>query len=74
MDDFGQHGWGMGWGWILGIIVLILLIWLIIRMLDRRGPSKGSEGSDSAMDILKKRYARGEITKEEFNNRKKDLG
>jgi putative membrane protein len=63
---------GMGWGWIIGIIVLALIIWLIVR-----GAGQGSatpQSSDkSALDILKERYAKGEINKEEFEEKKKDL-
>lgn len=71
MDDFG-HGWGMVWGWILGLIILIILIWLIIRSLGPGLPRAGS-GKKSALDILKDRYARGKISKEEYEDKKKDL-
>jgi len=40
---------------------------------NREEKHKGNNNSDSAMDILKKRYASGEITKEEFENIKKDI-
>lgn len=72
MDGFGHHGWGMGWGWILGFLILVLLIWLVVKLAGRSGRSAGW-GEKSAMDILKERYARGEINEEEYNNRKKDI-
>lgn len=71
MNDFG-HGWGMGWGWIVGLIILILLIWLITRAFGQGVPRKSS-GEKSALGILKDRYARGEIGKEEFQDKKRDL-
>jgi putative membrane protein len=64
--------WGMGWIFMLifwGLIVfgLILLIrWLI-------GMTRTVKSEESALDILKKRYARGEIDKEEFEQKKKDI-
>jgi uncharacterized membrane protein len=36
-------------------------------------PGQGSKKADEAMDILRKRYAAGEINQEEFNQKKKDL-
>lgn len=73
MDDFGHgHGWGMGWGWLLGLIILILLIWLVMRVVDPGRRSVGSE-KRSAMDILKERYASGEIDKKEYEDKKRDL-
>jgi putative membrane protein len=53
------------WGLIiLGLIFLIR--WLV-------GITKATKVEESALDILKKRYARGEINKEEFEQKKKDL-
>ncbi|MFN4763439.1 SHOCT domain-containing protein [Gillisia sp. Q332] len=71
MDDFG-HGWGMGWGWLLGLIILILLIWLIMRVVGQ-GIRPSGLGEKSALDILKERYASGEIDKKEYEDKKRDL-
>jgi putative membrane protein len=73
-------GWGMGWFggifmllfWILVIAGLIYLIkWLIQTTKGNSGTNQG--GSSGALDILKERYARGEIDKREFEEKKKDL-
>lgn len=69
MEGFGH---GMGWGWIIGLIVIGLIIWLIVRTtMHSTSPADGKR--DSALDVLKKRYARGEIDKQEFEEKKKDL-
>ncbi|MDO8567217.1 MAG: SHOCT domain-containing protein [Dehalococcoidales bacterium] len=79
---YGMMGpWMMGgywWGWFMPIIMIIfwgLVIWGIVALV--RGLSRGDAGSatqaDSALEILKRRYARGEITKQEYEERKKDL-
>lgn len=53
--------------WILFWIVIVLGALGIIRILTKR------ETGSRALDFLKERYARGEITKEEFDSKKKDL-
>jgi len=72
-------GYGMGWFgsiimiafWIAVIVGIVLLIrWLII---STRATSHGTSSGESALQILKKRYARGEINKEEFEEKRKDL-
>jgi putative membrane protein len=73
----GMMGW-FGWTWlipILGIIFVGLIIWAIVASVHSSGESKGSDSSkaDSALEMLKKRYARGEINKQEYEERKKDL-
>lgn len=76
--------WGMGGGWWGGMIVMMILmvifwggiIWLIvwgIMRLTRGGRGVDGEKS-SALDIARERYARGEITREQFEQLKKDLG
>jgi putative membrane protein len=58
--------------WIAVILALIFLIrWLLISA--RRG-FRTTKPEDSALDILRMRYAKGEINKQEFEEKKKDLG
>jgi putative membrane protein len=53
---------------ILGIVVLVK--WLAVGF----GPSRGGPATESrALEVLKERYARGEIGKEEFEQKKRDL-
>jgi putative membrane protein len=58
--------------WILLIVGVILVVkWLVEQ---GRPPAGGSAAArESALDILKKRYARGEIDREEFEGKKRDL-
>jgi putative membrane protein len=72
---------GWGWGWGMGIIhgllwwaILILGIIVLVRLLGRDSRRAATAAPvDTALDILKKRYARGEIGKQEFEEKKQDL-
>ncbi len=85
-----ERGYGWGWGmhpmwgvwgtWgIAMMMVMMLLFWgvvilgivLGIRFLMGQGREPHQ---DAAMDILRQRYARGDISKEEFEAKKRDLG
>jgi putative membrane protein len=80
-DGWGWHPmWGM-WGvWGVGMMVFMLLFWVLvitglvlgIRWLATQGRSPRS-GSDTALEILRQRYAKGEINKDEFEAKKRDL-
>ena len=72
MGGFGGHGWGMGFGWIIGLLLLAAIIWIIVKSVNQNSNAHNSV-SKSAIDILKERYARGEIGKEEFEEKKKDI-
>ena len=76
---WGMHPmWWMGGAWGIGMMFMMLLFWILIiaglvfavRWLMTEGKERRG---DSAMEILRQRYARGEINKEEFEARKKDL-
>lgn len=73
-------GWGMGWFGgifmvILSALIIIGVVYLIKWLVDSsRTASKDTAGNASrALDILKERYARGEIDRKEFEEKKKDL-
>jgi len=84
IQDWSPGPWGMHpmWGWWgvwgLGMMVLGFLFWVAmivalvlgIRWLVRQGRP---EAGDSALEILRQRYARGEINREEFEAKRKDL-
>lgn len=77
MDRYGEHGWGMGfgmgWWWIIGLIIMVIIVWMTVKVINQNKNSITRVGNKSAFDILKDRYARGEIDKQEFEERKKDL-
>ncbi len=73
MMHWSDYGWGMGFGWIFMIIFWILIILGILYLIKLIvGAEKRTKG-ETALDILKKRYAKGEISKEEFEEKKKEI-
>lgn len=75
----GHEYFWMGGMWIfpfIGIIVMLVVVYLVFGRGNFRPPwheSNLSGDSQSSLDILKKRYAKGEITKEEFEQMKRDI-
>jgi len=71
-----NHGfWFGGFGMILLWIVIIAgAVWLIRTLLGKNGErSDNGPHPDSPLDMLKRRYAAGDITKEEFEQKKHDI-
>lgn len=78
-DWWGGHPMAWGWGlWGAGMMLMMLLFWALvivglvlgIRWVIAHGRERET---DRALQILRERYARGEIGREEFETRKRDL-
>jgi putative membrane protein len=72
--------WGGGDWWLIGALVMVVCVVMMIRMMSHGGSGHGdhggaghTEGSSNAVDILAARFARGEISEEEFQQRKRVL-
>jgi putative membrane protein len=65
------HGFGGGMMWIFWILILIALVWFVVFATRQTGDSQKRE--NSALEILKERYARGEIDRDEFKQMRDDL-
>lgn len=66
---WGGHG---GW-WILLLLFLIALFWSIGRSSRRTGGERAEGASSTPLEELKRRYAAGEISTEEFEERRQTL-
>jgi putative membrane protein len=53
------------WGWVLILIIVFASLWLIVKVLSKKRPT-----NKKSLDILKERYAKGLITKAEFEEKK----
>lgn len=71
----GDYGWGcgMGIGMLLFWGLLIAGIVMLVKCSMGSGACRKREMGKSALDLLKERYARGEIEREEFEQKKRDL-
>lgn len=79
MWGYGPGFSGGNWFWGLVMMAVQVLFWVLIIWFGVSLFRKGNERTDTlkvrndAMDILRERYARGEIDSEEFHRRKEDL-
>jgi putative membrane protein len=81
------HDWGFGWGgmwfgWLMMIgftvAVVVLIVWLVRLSTPATQPGAGARHEDNAseraLDILQARFARGELSKEEYLDMRSTLG
>lgn len=69
-DDWGWGFFGHGFGLVFWIVAIVLVVGLVMGLSGRGG---GGRGRPSARELLKERYAKGEIDQEEYERKMKDL-
>ena len=77
LDGTWQMHDGMGWWMLWGGAMMVLFwgviiggaVWLVARL----GADRGGRRDESALDVARRRYASGELTREEFDQIRKDL-
>ncbi len=71
---YGEHdffGFGFGFMWIFWLLLILVIVWAVKSGMSAGSSDKQSE--KSALQILEERYVRGEIDKNEFEQKKRDL-
>ena len=75
-------GWSGPWMFmpVIGLICMVAFVYVVFvrggfrpPWMGPHGRSDGDPGSETALDILKKRYASGEITSDEYERMKRDI-
>ena len=75
----GMMGGMMGFGWLIMVLPILLIVFLVSSLLDRdatppeRTPQYGSYGPETPMQILERRYASGDISREDFFKMKGEI-
>jgi putative membrane protein len=67
MMNYGAPGGGLMW------LILLVVIGVVIYFMFQASKNSGRSTPEAPLDILKQRYAKGEITKEEFDKMKTDI-
>lgn len=71
-----MNGWSSGtggyslWGWLLMFAMMVLVVLGIVLLIRFAMGNQSNKNSIDALDILKQRYAKGDITKKQFNEMK----
>jgi putative membrane protein len=73
-------GWGLMWLWPIGLVVIGIIVYYAVTESSRKDRyshqthyQQPQHHGNRALEILKERYAKGEITKEQFHQMKKEL-
>jgi putative membrane protein len=68
--------WGDGWIWVVSLLpilvwigILVLVVILVVRLINRDRAGSPGYGGDSAEEILRRRFAAGEIDADEYERR-----
>lgn len=74
-----MYGYGMPWFggiamMIFWVIVLGAIVWVAIAVSRNAGQNQAAPRSETPLDVLRRRFAAGEINKEQFEEMKRALG
>jgi putative membrane protein len=77
-EQFGHmNGWGGGWMWLWGTLMMVVtvlaIVWIVRAFSGRQEHAGPANATDTARAILAERYARGELTTEEYHERRDHL-
>ncbi len=73
MDGMGG-GMSMWLGWLFWLVIIGVIVWAVVKFSDsRQSDQRAAPRNEAALEILKKRYARGEIDRAEFEEKRKQL-
>ncbi|MBU0499129.1 MAG: SHOCT domain-containing protein [Gammaproteobacteria bacterium] len=71
MFDGHMFGFGGGFMWLFWLLLILLVVWIVSATASSGREKPGKERT--ALEILEARYARGEIDRDEFEQKKRDL-
>jgi len=69
MWEWHNMGFGGGFMWFFWLLIIVAIVMLV----KANGNDVSTSQNESALDLLEKRYARGEIDEDEFQHRKQEL-
>jgi putative membrane protein len=75
------YGYGGGWGWMIGGWIMMVVFWglvivgiiALVRAASNRGGGAELKDKETPVEILRRRYAAGELTKEQFEEMKRNV-
>jgi putative membrane protein len=70
----GSEGFAIPFWWIIPVIIILLCFFMMRGAMGCMRGRNRSGSSDSALEILNKRYASGEIDKQEYEEKKRTIG
>lgn len=81
MGGYGMSGWGgglgfgMGFGWLVPLVVIGLVVWAVVAFTRSHSARGGATeaGPDRSLEILKERYAKGELDADTYQRMRKEL-
>jgi len=72
MGGWHMYDYGFG-GFFMGTFLLLLIVLIIYFLFSKTSFGQSFTMNEAPLDILKKRYAKGEISKEQYETMKKDI-